>query len=78
MNQIVLQENIAKGHLVKKFHIEINEKGRWMSVHTGTAIGHKYIHVFDKPLNSDKIRIVVDDSFQEPDFKLFSVYDIKK
>lgn len=78
LNQIVIQENIKKGHLVKKFHIEINENGRWKTVQTGTAIGHKYIHVFEEPLYSDNIRVVVDDSFQEPDFKLFSVYDNKK
>jgi len=76
INQVVLQENIAKGHRVKRFHIEVFSKGKWKTIYEGTAIGQKHICLFEEPVQTEKIRFIVDESFDEPDLLSFSVYHI--
>ena len=76
-NQLVLQEKIEKGHRVSKFRIEAFQNGKWKTICQGSSIGHKYIYLFPKPVLVRKIRIIVEESFAEPDFLSFSIYNNK-
>ena len=74
VNQIVLQEDITKGHCVRRFSIQAFIKGKWQTVAQGSAIGNKYIRVLDKPVATKKIRLVIDEAVAEPSIQNFSVY----
>ena len=74
LNQFVVQEDIAKGHRVKNFSIQVQKNGNWKTVATGSSIGNKYIHVMDQSVITKKIRLNIESAFAEPDIKLFSVY----
>ena len=77
INQLLLQENIALGHRVKKFRVEVRKNKKWITVHEASSIGHKYIHRLEKPLQGEKIRIIVEERFAEPAFLQFSIYHIQ-
>lgn len=76
INQFVIQEDIAKGHRVKRFHVQALINGKWKTVAAGSAIGHKYIQLLDKPVVTKKLRLIIDDVFAEPDIKNFAVYQV--
>lgn len=76
VNQFVIQEDIAKGQRVKRFHIQALVSGKWKTIATGSAIGHKHIQLLDKPVVAKKFRLVIDDVFAEPDIKNFAVYQV--
>jgi alpha-L-fucosidase len=75
INHVVIQENIAKGERVRKYTIEANVQGKWITLCTGISIGHKRIQVFD-PVTTNEIRLRVDEFADTPDIKRLAVYDI--
>lgn len=76
VNQVVIQEEIAKGQRVKKFSVQAMLKGEWVNVIEGTSIGHKFIHLLPQPIVSNKWRLVINDSFDQAAISNFSVYHI--
>lgn len=76
INQFVIQEDIAKGHRVKRFTIEALVTGKWKTIIKGSAIGNKYIQLLDKPVIAKKFRLKIDDVFAEPDITKFAVYHV--
>lgn len=74
VNQVVLQENIAKGHRVRSFILQAYCKGRWQTINSGTAIGHKYIWLGETPVETRKLRLVVTGAVGLPDISNFAVY----
>ncbi|MBS1669581.1 MAG: alpha-L-fucosidase [Bacteroidetes bacterium] len=74
IKEVVLQEKIAEGERVKSFIIEAFIGHKWVRVDQGSCIGHKYIHVFDKPLACKKIRLKIVESNGDPLIKSFSCY----
>jgi alpha-L-fucosidase len=75
IRHIVIGENIAKGHRVKNFSVLARVRGKWVVVAGGTSIGQKFIHVLKEPVITTKLRLVIKESFAEPDITNFSVYD---
>ncbi|WP_432221393.1 alpha-L-fucosidase [Flavobacterium sp. TMP13] len=78
INQIVIQENIALGHRVRAFSIQIFENGKWQTINSGTAIGNKYIFLADRPVLTKKLRLLIDKSVGEPDIINFAVFNVEK
>lgn len=76
VNQFVVQEDIAKGHRVRRFSIQAFVNGKWQTVADGSAIGNKYIHLLDEPVVSRKFRLRVDEAVAEPDIIKFAVYKV--
>lgn len=74
VNYIALQENIAKGHRVKKFKVEAKVKGKWVVVTEGSAIGHKFIYPLEKSVITNELRLLISDVFAEPEIINFSVF----
>ena len=77
INQFVIQENIALGHRVRAFSIQVYQKGKWQTINKGTAIGNKYIFLSDKHILAKKLRLVVDESVAQPDIINFAVYHVE-
>ncbi len=76
VNHIILQEEIALGESIGKYHVEAFVKGKWVEVCSGTSVGHKRIQQFDSILTS-KLRLVVDESIQIPTIKTFAAFNIE-
>lgn len=74
INYIVIQENIAKGHRVKQFKVQAQVKGKWVTVAQGSAIGHKFICPLQQTVTTNKLRLITDRFFAEPEIINFSVY----
>lgn len=77
INQVLIQENISKGHRVKRFTIEALVDRKWITISEGSAIGQKYIKWLDTPIITKKIRLCIQDAFAEPDIEQFAVYTIE-
>ena len=77
INQFVLQENIALGHRIRSFSIQVYSKSKWHSINSGTSIGNKYIFLAEKPIATSRVRLVINESVGEPDITSFSVFKIK-
>jgi alpha-L-fucosidase len=75
INHVVIQENIAKGERVRKYTVEANVQGQWLTLCTGTSIGHKRIQVFE-PVTTNEIRFRADEFAETPNIKRLAVYDI--
>jgi alpha-L-fucosidase len=75
INHVVIQENITKGERVRKYTIEANVEGKWITLCAGTSIGHKRIQKFDT-VTTNEIRLRVDEFADTPDIKRLAVYDI--
>lgn len=76
INQLMIQEAIAKGHRVKRFHIQALIGNKWKTIAGGSAIGHKYIQRLTKPIVARKFRLMIGDAFAEPHITRFAVYQI--
>ena len=76
VNQVVVSENIALGHLVKNFKIRAMVNKKWKTIVTGSAIGNKFIALMKEPVLADRIQLVIDNSFAEPEIVKFAVYDV--
>jgi alpha-L-fucosidase len=77
VNQFVIQENIALGHRVRAFSIQVYEKGKWQTINKGSAVGNKYIFLSEKTVVTKNVRLVVDESVAQPDIINFAVYHVE-
>lgn len=76
INQVVLQEDIAKGERVREFLLEGKTPTGWQVIFEGSCIGHKFIHRFaDTEISA--IRLTLTQSIAEPNITTFSVYHIE-
>lgn len=73
INQVVLQEDIAKGERVRQFVIEGKTTSGWQPIFKGFCIGHKFIHRFEN-LEVSALRLKITASIAEPAIKAFTVY----
>lgn len=76
INQFLIQENIANGHCVKRFSIQVLTNGKWKTIINGSSIGNKYIQLLEKPVETKKVRFVIEEVFASPDITQFSVYQV--
>ena len=65
IDHIVVQETIAEGERVRAYEIDVREDGAWRTLATGTCIGHKRIHRFDRR-TVDAVRLRVLAARAEP------------
>ncbi|MDD4192580.1 MAG: alpha-L-fucosidase [Mangrovibacterium sp.] len=59
---VTLQEYIRLGQRVSKFNIEAWENDSWQQVAQATTVGHKRIIRLERPVETQKIRINIEDS----------------
>ena len=76
VNQVVISENIALGHRVKNFKIRARVNKKWKTIVVGSAIGNKFITLLKESVFTDRIQLVIDNSFAEPEITKFAVYDV--
>lgn len=75
VKQVMLQEDITKGQRIRAFEIQAYQKGKWRTVFSGTAVGHKMIAVLPEAITAQKVRLLVKACAAQPVIKLFAVYE---
>jgi hypothetical protein len=75
INQVVLQEDIAKGERVRKFILEGKTRKGWQPIFEGSCIGHKFIHRMDA-MEVSAVRLKITESKGEPQILGFSVNEV--
>ncbi|MBI1369493.1 MAG: glycoside hydrolase family 29 [Planctomycetes bacterium] len=76
IDQIVLQEDIARGERVRKYTVEVHTGAdQWTQLFDAQSIGHKRIVRFD-PVEAAAVRLTVSASVAEPIIKNFAAYGV--
>lgn len=65
-NVIRLQEPIAYGQRVARYHVEAYVDGEWAAVSRGATIGHKKLDRLERPITSDRVRIHIEEARAVP------------
>jgi alpha-L-fucosidase len=73
ISNIVIQEDIAKGHRVRAYRIQAYTKGQWKIIAQGESIGHKRIHQI-QPIEVEQLKLVIDQKILPPIIEQFGVY----
>lgn len=73
INQIEIQEDIAKGERIRAYKIEGLVNGNWQFICDGISIGHKRVQLFDT-IKVSSVRLVITEASEVPLIKNFSVY----
>jgi alpha-L-fucosidase len=73
---IVIMEDIRQGERVLAYRITGWDGTRWLELCSGSSVGHKRIHRFGypKPEKISRIRLVCDESKDEPVIRRLAVY----
>ena len=74
INAVIVREDIALGHRIRKFRVQAFTRGRWTDIASGTAVGNKFIGVLPAPVTASRVKLVIEDSFAAPAVKTFAVY----
>jgi alpha-L-fucosidase len=74
INAVMIREDIALGHRIRKFRVQALVRGRWTDIASGTAVGNKFIGVLPTPVTASKVKLVIEDSFAPPAVRSFAVY----
>ena len=69
-----MQEDCSFGERVRQYRIEARQEGKWVTLGTGTAIGHKRIQPV-APTVADAVRLVVVESAARPMIRRLAVFD---
>lgn len=76
VNQVIIQEEIAKGERIRKYKVEgLTSKG-WKTLCEGRSVGHKRIQAFE-PTVVSRVRLVVEKSVDVPQIRKLSIYNVK-
>lgn len=73
INQIEIEEDIAKGERIRKYEVEAMVNGNWQKICEGISVGHKRIQLFDK-VTASSVRLTVTAASEKPLIKNFSAY----
>lgn len=76
IDRIIIQEDIARGERIRKYHLEVKHKGKWQKIAEGTAVGHKRIQQFE-PVTARRIRLMITEATDLPQVKNFAVFGAK-
>ena len=76
ISHLVIQEDIATGgERVRKYRVEgKTEKGKWITIGTGSCIGHKRIEQI-KPIKIKAARLIIEETLDTPMIKSFTIYN---
>lgn len=73
ISRIIIQEDIARGERVREYIIDGKTENGWLTIATGTCIGHKRIEIIN-PVKVSKIRLRITESVDIPLIKNLAVY----
>ena len=76
VNYCIIQENIKNGERIRQYKIEAKVNGKWQTICNGESVGHKRIEKFN-PVETDILRLTVNESVALPDIINFSAYSIE-
>jgi alpha-L-fucosidase len=76
VNHFIIQENIRHGERVRRYEIQAEVDGEWVTVSEGTCIGHKRIQKVQS-VSTEKIRLIILDAVSKPQIKHFGVYHVE-
>jgi alpha-L-fucosidase len=74
VDHVILQEELSRGERVRAWKLDGFAWGRWHSLGSGTAIGHKHIHPV-APDGYTMLRVTVTESVGEPILRRFAAYN---
>lgn len=73
VNHVILMENIAHGERVREYVLEAKQKGNWVELVKGSAIGHKKIDCFPM-IRTSELRVRFITSADIPLVRSFSAF----
>jgi len=65
-NVIKLQEAVHMGQRVQRYHVDVMQDGDWETAVVGTTIGYKKLDRFNKQMQSQFVRIYIDEARATP------------
>jgi alpha-L-fucosidase len=74
IDHVVIQEDCSQGERVRSYRLEARSGGRWKTVGTGSAIGHKRIQPID-PTVADAIRLTANERAAEPQVRRLAAFN---
>ena len=74
VNTVALSEEIARGERIRRFEVKALVGGAWVTVTTGTSVGHRYIGRF-AGVETTSLRLRVTESRGNPAVNDFSAFD---
>ncbi|MHB1936016.1 MAG: alpha-L-fucosidase [Acidobacteriaceae bacterium] len=74
IDTVVVEEDCTFGERVRRYRLEAHSEGKWVTVGTGTAIGHKRIQPVP-PTIADAVRLVAVESAARPMIRRLAVFD---
>ncbi len=75
VTHVVVQEDIRRGHAVRKYQLEAETGGKWGLLARGEAIGYKRIEVFDR-IPATALRLRITESAATPKILQFAAYEM--
>ena len=74
VDTFLMQEDCSFGERVRQYRIEARLAGKWVTLGSGTAIGHKRIQPV-APIKADAVRLVAVESAAPPVIRRLAVFD---
>ncbi|HET9099062.1 MAG TPA: alpha-L-fucosidase [Acidobacteriaceae bacterium] len=74
VDTFLMQEDCSFGEPVRQYRIEARLAGKWVTLGSGTAIGHKRIQPV-APIKADAVRLVAVESAAPPVIRRLAVFD---
>ena len=74
IDHVVIQEDCSLGERVRGYRLETRSGGRWKTVGTGSAIGHKRIQPID-PTVADAVRLTATERAAEPQIRRLAAFN---
>ena len=76
INHVTIKEDVVRGERVREFRLEGFCDGVWMTLCSGTCIGHKYIQQINT-VSVNKVRLIISKFIAEPVIKDLSVFYVE-
>jgi len=73
ISTIIIQEDIRQGERIRKYRIEGKKENNWITLATGSCVGHKRIETFE-PVIVKELRLVIEESTKKPKLKYFAAF----
>lgn len=77
VNEVVIQEDIAKGENIRQYSIDVWADDHWVTVASGLSVGHKRIQTF-APAITNKLRLVIEKAEGPVSIKYLGFYFVNK
>jgi alpha-L-fucosidase len=76
VNHVITMEDIKHGERITQYVIEAEQKGKWMTLTEGSAIGHKKIDSF-QTVATKQLRLRIVEASHRPLIRSFAVYKVE-